>query len=222
MNKNLEKEYLELMAEDMPDLWDRIEAGILPKEHLTEGRDQTRSRGRQGRRTRYAAWGITAAACLCLAVVGFRTAFSGRFDAMPGQIGGEGNADGKDDSLRMNEGEWAGMAAEDVYGNTDGAGEQYAAMESAMPAEEASAVLEVRVRVLEVLDGAAGMAYRVQVEESTSEELSEGEIIRICGSGIPEEGLTERETYRMGLSGPLDDGGEPEYLAVTVRIWGNE
>ena len=32
MNKNLEQEYRELMAEDMPDLWDRIEAGLEPKQ----------------------------------------------------------------------------------------------------------------------------------------------------------------------------------------------
>jgi len=62
MNKNLEQEYRELMAEDMSDLWDRIEAGLEPKEPVEERREQSGSRGGQSRRRRYGAWGIAAAA----------------------------------------------------------------------------------------------------------------------------------------------------------------
>lgn len=36
MSKSLEKEYRELMAEDAPDLWDRIEAGLERKEQVAD------------------------------------------------------------------------------------------------------------------------------------------------------------------------------------------
>lgn len=59
MNKDLEKEYKELMTNDVPDLWERIEAGLEPKQPAAEKVIRWRN---------YRVWGAAAAACLCLAV----------------------------------------------------------------------------------------------------------------------------------------------------------
>ena len=59
MNKNLEKEYKELMAENVPDLWERIESGLEPKQSAAKKGSLWR---------RYGMWGFAVAACLCMVV----------------------------------------------------------------------------------------------------------------------------------------------------------
>ena len=95
-------------------------------------------------------------------------------------------------------------------------------MDAERPQEPAAALLEVRVRVLEKPEDADGEVYTVQVEEAAGEALSEGDIIRICGSGIPEEGLAEQKSYQMELSVPTDGAGGADYFVVTVRFLENE
>ena len=145
MNKNLEQEYRELMAEDMPDLWDRIEAGLEPKQPVEVRREQSGSRGGQSRRRRYGAWGIAAAACLCLAVVGLGTAYQNRLGGMSGFTDGGENAAWENNSPQMGETEWAGEAMNGgIYDLSQG--EEYTAMDTERPQEPAAALLEVRVR----------------------------------------------------------------------------
>lgn len=218
MNKNMEKEYRELMKQEVPELWDRIEAGLEPKKTAAEKEKRSERRIGGSRRIRYRAWGIAAAVCLCLAAVGLGTAYPYGFDATPGKTGGDGNAEGWNNSPQMEAVEWAGgAAAEDAPDGMGEGGDRYFPMEdSAKPAETVSAPLEVRVRVLEAQDRAGEKVYTVQVEESDSEELSEGDIIRVCGSGIPEEGLTEQESYRMELDSLSGGGEEAEYSVIAV------
>ena len=77
MNKDLEKEYKELVKDNVPDLWDRIEAGLEPKHseslqqeavHLEadqqESAQPVRVKINWWRRSRV--WGVAAAACRCL------------------------------------------------------------------------------------------------------------------------------------------------------------
>ena len=221
MNKNLEQEYRELMAEDMPDLRDRIEAGLEPKQPVEVRREQSGSRGGQSRRRRYGAWGIAAAACLCLAVAGLGTAYQNRLGGMSGFTDGGENAAWENNGPQMGETEWAGEAMNGGIHDL-GQGEEYTAMDAERPQEPAAALLEVRVRVLEKPEDADGEVYTVQVEEAAGEALSEGDIIRIWGSGIPEEGLAEQKSYQMELSVPTDGAGGADYFVVTVRFLENE
>lgn len=60
MSKNLENEYKEMMKEELPDLWDRIETEL----------DARQSRARRNLWRRYAPWGgLAAVACLCLVFI---------------------------------------------------------------------------------------------------------------------------------------------------------
>ena len=68
MNKDLEKEYKELMSADAPDLWAKIEAGLEPKQPNVKRKNRIKS---------MSVWGALAAACLCL-VISVPVLFGGR------------------------------------------------------------------------------------------------------------------------------------------------
>ena len=64
MNKNLEKEYINQIQNDVPDLWSRIEAGLEEKTLVTQGQNVKKQRKK---RTFFIGGGIMAAG-LCMAV----------------------------------------------------------------------------------------------------------------------------------------------------------
>ena len=68
MNKDLEKEYKELMSADAPDLWAKIEAGLEPKQ--PNGKKISRLKNMR-------VWGAAAAALFCL-VLAVPVIFGGR------------------------------------------------------------------------------------------------------------------------------------------------
>ena len=68
MSKDLEKEYKELMSADAPDLWEKIEAGLEPKQSNVKMKSRIKSTH---------IWGMVAAACLCL-VISVPILFGGR------------------------------------------------------------------------------------------------------------------------------------------------
>ncbi|MCH5264103.1 MAG: hypothetical protein J1F42_14435, partial [Lachnospiraceae bacterium] len=107
MNKDLEKEYKELMTEDVPDLWGRIEEGLEPKKATT----------RVSFWRKYRAWGMAAAACLCLAVVA---------PMIYGVI--------SDDSLNKSDSSGASYAPSIMYNTSDGSIEENAGGDNFSPA----------------------------------------------------------------------------------------
>lgn len=66
--KNFEKEYREMIQEEMPDLWGRIEAGLVEKGQPEQKQEQKeKKKGNINRRwVKYSGW---AAACLCGVIV---------------------------------------------------------------------------------------------------------------------------------------------------------
>ena len=75
MSKKLESEYKNLVLDDVPDLWSRIEAGLEPKQNiqLNESVNHSNNTGKDSNKIvsfkkRYKAWGTVAAACACVAI----------------------------------------------------------------------------------------------------------------------------------------------------------
>lgn len=78
MERDFEKEFIELKQSEVPDLWDRIEAGLTPKlaassEHTSVKQNTVQNKEnlkkKPGRKVRTYRWGLLAAACLCLVII---------------------------------------------------------------------------------------------------------------------------------------------------------
>lgn len=210
MSKDLKNEYKELMTEDVPDLWDRIEAGLEPKQPTVEKRNPWR---------KYRVWGAAVAACLCLMVT------------VPVILreGKGGNYSTNDMALPENNAQADGAAAENENGSiafeaipennySDMAAEEAVELgesESVMSTEEAAAVYSISAKVLEVLEE-GGTAYIVQIEESDNEKLSAGDEIKLYPAADFEEKLAEGESYLLDISVLSADDGTAEYLINNI------
>lgn len=210
MSKDLKNEYKELMTEDVPDLWDRIEAGLEPKQPTAEKRNPW---------GKYRVWGAAVAACLCLMVT------------VPVILreGKGGNYSANDMALPENNAQADGAAAENENGSiafeaipennySDMAAEEAAELgesESVMSTEEAAAVYSISAKVLEVLEE-GGTAYIVQIEESDNEKLSAGDEIKLYPAADFEEKLAEGESYLLDISVLSADDGTAEYLINNI------
>lgn len=181
MSKNLEKEYRDFFAKDMPDLWDRIESGLEPKQAMSSGRKRQR---------RYRIWGM-AAACLCLAVTGFglRTLLWPGYGAMS-----DGNS-----GMAENAGGMEALDAE-MNGMCEAPREDDAmiAPNVGMAGEEFLQVSVLQVRILEVFQAEGGTVYTAEIVES--EELPLQEEVRIA----LHDGRKDGETLEAGTVYRLD------------------
>ncbi len=66
MSKKLESEYKNLILQDVPDLWSRIEAGLEPKQQ--DLRKSSNEKKIVSFRKKYKTWGTIAVACACVAI----------------------------------------------------------------------------------------------------------------------------------------------------------
>ena len=204
MNKDLEKEYKELMTEDVPDLWGRIEEGLEPKNATT----------RVSCWRKYRAWGMAAAACLCLAVVAPMI-----YDVI------------SDDSLRKSDSFGASYAPSSMYYTSDGSTYENAGGDDLNPEENHLAdwsdanlgetepngeyddgVFTITAKVMEILEEGGENVYLVQIMEASYADWSEGDIIRLYELEPLDEALTKGETYLLGILIQKTDEGTEEYF----------
>ena len=204
MNKDLEKEYKELMTEDVPDLWGRIEEGLEPKKATT----------RVSFWRKYRAWGMAAAACLCLAVVA---------PMIYGVI--------SDDGLSKSDSFGASCAPSSMYYTSDGSMYENAGGDDISPEENHLAdwsdanlgetepngeyddgVFTITAKVMEILEEEGKNVYLVQIMEVSYADWSEGDIIRLYELEPLDETLTKGETYLLGILIQKTDEGTEEYF----------
>ena len=219
MSRNLEKEYKELMKEEMPDLWGRIEAGLEPEQTGTKKRNLWK---------KYGPWGMTAAAaCLCLAVtVPFlfnkiqseQSNFWNTADVLSnpssynntGQQGGEGaDFDGEATSECegiYNEAQSNGTGSFEDWNYGDAATE-----ENYGPDYEADErMFKIRGRVIEVSEDEGIDVYAVEIEE-TEEGFEAGEIIMLKDVGMLREELETGKVYQFLFDIVTYSENTPEY-----------
>lgn len=232
MSENLEQEYKQLMSEEIPDLWDRIEAGLEPKQPTAEKMSLWR---------KYRAWGTAAAACLCLMII--VPVIYGKYARENFTGGSTNSADNgavAGDSLAQNSYSYAteGNAAMDsMYGEAFEEGEAVNGgalmtnddVDSEMPevngtaseqeplVSETGMVYTVRATVIEISEAEGRMMYTVQIEEANSAGLSEGDIIRLYDEGVMDAEPAEGEVYLFDISVLTVHNGETEYLINEIR-----
>lgn len=215
MSRNLEKEYKELMKVEMPDLWERIEAELEPKQKGIKKRNLWR---------KYGAWGMSAAAaCLCLAVtvpylfnkiLSEQSDFWNTADVLgnpssynnAGQQGGEGA-------------DYAGEATSDFEGiyneaPSDGTGSfedwDYGDAAYGPAYEDEEGMLKIRGQVIEVSEEEGITVYTVEIEE-TEEGFQAGEIIVLKDAGMLTEELKVGEVYQFLFDNMAHSENTPEY-----------
>lgn len=194
MNKNLEKEYRELMTEEVPDLWDRIEAELEPGKSSANGAGLWR---------KYRVWGTAAAACVCLAAV---------ITLLFGQSGDRYS--GSSPSMNGGDyGEYSGAASgEDVAyesSSTDTASSSSAsAAESA--ADSVSTCIMIGV-VTETAETDDRKEFAVEIAEADTAELSKGDLVWLYADHDLEMEIAPGEEYLFDVLLLFGDDGEAEY-----------
>ena len=221
MNKDLEKEYKELMTEDVPDLWERIEAGLEPKQTTTKKVSFWRNNR---------AWGAAVAACICLAVsvpVIFGQFMNNKMNTNTSENAGATN----DMMIQAPQAEMADGAgwyenaaaenyspAEDDYLEDTNNGAGYEA--GTTVDEDAKTVITctVKAEVTEVSEEENGMTYTVKVVESDYEGFSEQDIVKLYDEYFTDEELMEGETYLFDILVPFEDDDMTVYIIIDIKF----
>ena len=223
MNKDLENEYRQLMMESVPDLWDRIEAELEPKQQKEP---------KAGFWRRYRTWGIAVAACLCLAVMV-------PVMLMGNDIGNSSmeNSPISDNSdmgwLSATDGSSASGSAEaPAYNGSEGDGMWDAGeAPSIADADETPGITDIgqepegeivmsytlRILVLWVAEEEDRTAYAVSVEGSESADFLEGDVVFLYDDGALGEKLAEGEAYLLEVRAAVSESGEAEYFIEGIR-----
>lgn len=187
MNKNLEKEYKELMTENVPDLWERIEAGLEPKQPTAK---------RENLWKRYRTWGLAAAACLCLMVT------------VPVILRGNSSGSTRSDSAPAYDG---GMA-----GGSQNAAENAGAALGAPSEEDAVTTYTIMGTVTEVSEEEGRRVYIVEISRTDLTELSEEDSIKLYGDQDFREEILEGEKYLFDIVVSINNNGATEYLIEDI------
>ena len=203
MSKQLEKEYRSLMNEDAPDLWGRIEAGLEPKTQPVQ---------KTGFWRRYRTWGTVVAACVCLMLavpVMQRLTYKGESNASNCTTSAGVNMSGA-----ANDGVLSDAAPWDADQNMSNEAAENTAGEM-LDGEQEAAGCTMTAKVLELSESENRIAYTVQIEETDSVELSNGEQIILYDERMSDVRLEEGETYRLRIT-VRTDGDAAEYLLEEI------
>lgn len=205
MSKQLEKEYRSLMKEDAPDLWGRIEAGLEPKKQPVH---------KMGFWRKYRTWGMVAAACVCLMLavpVMQRLTYKGESNASDSASpAGENMSGAAYNGVSSDAAPWdadqnmSNEAAENAVGQIGEETEEQEAVDCIMTA-----------KVLELSESENRIAYTVQIVETDSGELSNGEQIILYDERMSDVRLEEGETYQLRIT-VRTDGDGTEYLLEEI------
>ena len=218
MNKDLEKEYKELMTEDVPDLWGRIEAGLEPKKPTAKQVNFWRKNY---------VWGTAIAACICIAISvsvihgQFRsdnmnmTNNGGAANGMYLQAPQAEMADGA--GWYENEAAENYSPAEDNYMEDTNTGAGYEAGTTVDQDAKTAITCTVKAEVTEVSEEENGMTYTVKVVKSDYAGFSEEYIIKLYDEYFTDEELMEGETYLFDILVPFEDDETTKYIIIDIR-----
>lgn len=186
MSKDLERDYKELMTENAPDLWERIEGQLGPQ----------KAGAKRGRRKRYGVFGMAAAACLCLAVtvsaLTGKDATERKSDAGAGTKQGDMAADAEADS-------WYREPAEEN-------GTMEPKIEAALESRPQNCT--ITAAVTDILRQENGTVYLVRVVETAAEGVEKEDILRFLDPGVLETELALGGTYEFDVFLPEEGNGE--------------
>lgn len=189
MSKNLEMEYKKQIQNNVPDLWDRIEAGLEEKKPASQRQRRNTAR----RKNFYFIGGGILAAGLCVAVaLPVFTRTTKNDCATDAALSVDMNAESVDE-CQDNE------AAEDFVMNN---------AENAMMLEEAqvskgetekSDLIKIRVKILEATQTGEGTEYQAQVIEEATGMIKKESLIRLLQEETEEPILELQKEYTMEI-----------------------
>lgn len=189
MSKNLEMEYKKQIQNNVPDLWDRIEAGLEEKKPASQRQRRNTAR----RKNFYFIGGGILAAGLCVAVaLPVFTRTTKNDCATDAALSVDMNAESVDE-YQDNE------AAEDFVMNN---------AENAMMLEEAqvskgetekSDLIKIRVKILEATQTGEGTEYQAQVIEEATGMIKKESLIRLLQEETEEPILELQKEYTMEI-----------------------
>lgn len=222
MNKDLEKEYKELMTEDVPDLWGRIEAGLEPKEPVVK---------KVNFRRKYRVWGTLAAAVLCLAIaVPILFGELSREEVVRHDRGGRTNhasiADGEVSDKNMSGSGYIGADSfepQENYAAENGGSANSADLEemdgSGSDSNDFFTITGEVIEVFEEEDENEFLVkvFLVKIAETDCDNLAEGDIVRLYGWRDLGNRLLEGETYRFYILITQLNGDEDKYYIYDYK-----
>lgn len=204
MSKDLENEYRQLIADDTPDLWARIEAGLEPKK-------------KKKKPVRFWTFAAVAAACACVVITLPAIMMSGGYSSdstSSGSTASNNSASASSDSAPMYsasdgmdtaaaQGD-AGYGKAQMSGGVDNSVLASAAETVAEEVErdyesEVGIGIEVYVQILEVTEEDDTIVYLARIETSEGEALAEGAEIKIYSDSDDGELLEAGERCELRL-----------------------
>lgn len=211
MSKNLENEYKELMTKDVPDLWDRIESELEPKQQEDEKINWWR---------KYYIPGASVAACLCILVIA-SVIFKQGIDMNKSMSGSSHSAKSDAAINGFVEGEKSdGDAAyknEQVFEDSQGLANDQE-LGAAQAVEENVETYTIKAKITGISENESGMIYTVQIEESDNVKFSAGDNIGLYDENGLERELVEGESYFFDISASTDVNGEMQYLINSIAM----
>lgn len=204
MSKDFEQAYKELAQSEIPDLWDRIEAGLSEKS--TPGKDQEKNQEKT-KQIHFRRYAGMAAAVVCVALV-IPAAFFMRDMGKSSNMEMAADQSGMEESMELAE-----CAPEDAEG-----GEVEAA--DAMPLPEEISKDEAEDTGM-MLDTAAGAAQNTAIEEASREnrqQTNEEGAVTESIAQIEEERADSLSASKLNEIAEMEDGTIIE--GVTVNIIG--
>lgn len=216
MNKDLEKEYKELMTEDVPDLWGRIEAGLEPKQPTAKQVSFLRKKR---------VWGTAVAACICIAIsVPFiQSQFRGE-KMSTSDNGGATNEmmlQAPQEEMADGAGWYENAAAEnyspveDNYMEDTNNGLGY---EAGTTVDQDAITYTVMAEVTEVSEKENGMVYTVKIVASDYAGFSEDDTVKLYDEYFADEEIMVGEIYFFDILGPYEDDDMTVYIIIDIRL----
>ena len=210
MNKDLEKEYKELMSANVPDLWDKIEVGLDSEQPNVK---------KINRLKKLSVWGAAAAAAVFCLVISVPVMFGGRKGSSSdgGMTGGNmsppQNNENTADYAEVWEKDISAPTADDMP-DTEGT-----------PGEDAHASDIITAKVTEIWEENGETMLTVLIEDIYSGEagymnFSEGDTIALHDMNSVYKNsykdLKKGEIYYFEIMIQIDDSGAAEYFIEDI------
>lgn len=234
MERDFEKEFIELKLSEVPDLWNRIEAGLTEKRAVSSASGSRLGYGRRNmvKRAAWRKWGTLAAACLCVAILypmvslllrnmgNKNSSYSGSASdtaaedtAMNGMAASEAAAEGAD------------MASDDASMSgafADGTTESIADAGSFDMAENAGAAGEVQesAQATDTAENAGAGAMQESAQDAEAADSSQSGAAETAKSDITDmaQELEEAERKADTVKAVPEDGQILEDVVVSISM----
>ena len=222
--KNFESEYREMIRKDMPDLWERIEAGLPDKNRKNvnaaemvrtaeaEKKEERKEKFRTRKLLKYTGM---IAACLCGIIV-IPTALMLLSGGAKGRMESAGESMATEDTMEELETDNSGIFTEGTQADLNKEIPMADRMESGAEAAESTVIENIEVRILEITEMKYHTIYLAAVEKDESGTFRAEEEVEFIAEGTLRDALQEGDSCRVTLT--YDARSEIAYHLTAVTL----